>query len=78
MIDTNEIAEVRELINNGGVLSPAEINALLDSHDELERKLRIAEDGLLEVIDWANKYYDAGMAGGFAIAKSTLKQIRGE
>lgn len=53
-------------------------NGLISKIDELERKLKIAEDGLEEIIGWSDYCDHTGMAGGFAIAKQTLKQIRGE
>ena len=87
MIDTNAIQELRELVNNNAVLKQSEILELLDSHEELERKLKVAIETIEGEIQGAEcdyQYQNYCVTHNHKrpcnqeILKDALKQIRGE
>lgn len=90
MIDTKRTKDGAQQDYDNGNLTPEwkqEIDDLCDSHDELERKLKIAEEALSFYADqesWLPKEVNGGelmsradIFGG-TVAFKALKQIRGE
>lgn len=79
MIDTKAIRKIIEpnLGTSSGV-SISIVLELLDSHDELERKLKIAEDALLKIIKSNHENQMINLANAYIDSVQALKQIRGE
>lgn len=80
MIDTKEVREILKKTYFPRILCVQ----VCDSHDELDRKLKIAEKTLRVVFDQldcccdeVDECPDEGLVCGECLARETLKQIRG-
>lgn len=89
LIDTKEIKNHWNTMASGSIVyldvERDTVFKLCDSHDELERKLKIAEEALLVVSDQVEcccheveELPDEGIVCGECLIKDALKQIRGE